>query len=184
MELQQLLKECKKGSITAQKYLFDRYSKRFFLLCRRYLKTNEQAEEVLMTGFLKIFHSLQGFSYVNDAAAIGWMQKLVVNECLQELRKKHGFLVVAEEMAEEVQSGDDVLASMSATEIYQLVMRLPVGYRTVFNLFVLEQVSHKEIAQLLNITEGTSKSQLSKARQMLQQFIQQQNAEGVNIQTR
>jgi RNA polymerase sigma factor (sigma-70 family) len=184
MELQQLLKECKKGSITAQKYLFDRYSKQFFLLCRRYLRTNEQAEEVLMTGFLKIFNSLAGFSYVNDAASIGWMQKLMVNECLQELRKKHGFLVVAEELAEEIHSDDDVLASMSAAEIYKLIMQLPTGYRTVFNLFVVEQMSHKEIAQLLKITEGTSKSQLCKARQVLQQFIQQQNAEGVNIQTR
>jgi len=78
MELQQLLKECKKGSITAQKYLFDQYSKQFFIVCKRYLKTDEQAEEVLMTGFLKIFHSLRNFSYVNDAAAIGWMQKLLV----------------------------------------------------------------------------------------------------------
>jgi RNA polymerase sigma-70 factor (ECF subfamily) len=184
MELQQLLKECKKGSVTAQKYLFDRYSKRFFLLCRRYLKTNEQAEEALMTAFLKIFHSLPGFSYLNDAAAIGWMQKLVVNECLQELRKKQAFLVVAEELADEHPSGDDVLASMSATEIYQLVTQLPTGYRTVFNLFVMEQVSHKEIARLLNITEGTSKSQLNKARQMLQQLIQQQNETGVNFNAR
>jgi RNA polymerase sigma-70 factor (ECF subfamily) len=73
---------------------------------------------------------------------------------------------------------------MSATEIYQLVTQLPTGYRTVFNLFVMEQVSHKEIARLLNITEGTSKSQLNKARQMLQQLIQQQNETGVNFNAR
>jgi len=175
MELQQLLKECKKGSITAQKYLFDQYSKQFFIVCKRYLKTDEQAEEVLMTGFLKIFHSLRNFSYVNYAAVLGWMQKLMVNESLQELRKKHSFLMVAEDVAEELHTTEDVLASMSAAEIYRLIMQLPLGYRTVFNLFVLEQMTHKEIAKLLNITEGTSKSQLSKARQMLQQMMEQQN---------
>lgn len=175
MELQQLLKECKRRSITAQKYLFDRYCNQFFLLCRRYMRTDEQAEEVLMTGFLKIFSSLDKFTYSNDAATIAWMQKLMVNECLQELRKKNSFLIVAEEYAEEIQSGDDVLASMAATEIYELIMQLPIGYRTVFNLSVIEQMTHKEIAMALNISEGTSKSQLSKAKQMLQQMIEQKN---------
>jgi DNA-directed RNA polymerase specialized sigma24 family protein len=168
MELQQLLKECKKGSVTAQKYLFDMYSKQFFLLCRRYLKTNEQAEEVLMTGFLKIFSSLSNFTYINEAATIAWMQKVMVNQCLQEVRNKYSFLQVAEECAEEVQASDDVLASMSA----------------MFNLFVIEQMSHKEIAALLSISEGTSKSQLSKAKQMLKQLIEQQNDNSEQIQTR
>jgi RNA polymerase sigma factor (sigma-70 family) len=184
MELQQLLKECKKGSITAQKYLFDRYAKPFFLLCRRYLKTDEQAEEVVMTGFLKIFKSLSSFTYINDAATMAWMQKLMVNECLQELRKKHSFLLVAEEQAEDIAAADDVLANIGAAEIYKMIMQLPTGYRTVFNLYVLEQTGHKEIAALLNITEGTSKSQLNKARLMLQQIFQQQNAEAGNAQTR
>jgi RNA polymerase sigma factor (sigma-70 family) len=184
MELQQLLKECKRKSITAQKYLFDRYCTQFFLLCRRYLKTNEQAEEALMNGFLKIFHSLDKFTYSNDAASVAWMQKLVVNECLQELRKKHSFLLVAEEFAEDIPAGDDILASLAATEIYGLIMQLPTGYRTVFNLAVIEQMSHKEIAALLNISEGTSKSQLSKARLMLQQMLEQQNRESTHVQSK
>jgi RNA polymerase sigma-70 factor (ECF subfamily) len=182
MELQQLLKECKKGSITAQKYLFDKYAKQFFLLCRRYLKTDEQAEEILMTGFLKIFHSLSAFSYLNDAATIGWMQKLMVNECLQELRKKQSFLLTAEEHAEDISSDDDVISHLSAAELYKVITQLPIGYRTVFNLFVLEEMTHREISRLLNISEGTSKSQLSKARKMLQQMIKQQNQ--VNVNTR
>jgi RNA polymerase sigma factor (sigma-70 family) len=184
MELQQLLKECKKKSITAQKYLFDRYANQFFLLCRRYMKTNEQAEEVLMTGFLKIFHSLDKFTYSSDAAAIAWMQKLMVNECLQELRKKNSFLLVAEELAEDISSNDDVLASMAAAEIFKLIVQLPTGYRTVFNLAVIEQMSHKEIAAVLRISEGTSKSQLSKARRMLQQMLEQQNTENTHVQSR
>jgi RNA polymerase sigma factor (sigma-70 family) len=108
----------------------------------------------------------------------------MVNECLQELRRKHSFLVVAEEEAEDIPGSDDVLATIGAAEIYKMIMQLPTGYRTVFNLFVLEQMSHKEIAALLNITEGTSKSQLNKARQMLQQVLQQQNAETGNAKAR
>ena len=183
MELQQLLKECKRNSVTAQKYLFDRYANRFFLLCRRYLKTNEQAEEVLMNGFLKIFHSMNKFNYTTDAATISWMKRIMVNECLQELRKKNSFLLVAEELAEDISTSDDILANMAATEIYQLIMQLPTGYRTVFNLAVIEQMSHKEIAAVLRISEGTSKSQLSKARQMLQQMLEQQNTE-THVQSR
>jgi RNA polymerase sigma factor (sigma-70 family) len=184
MELQQLLKECKKGSITAQKYLFDRYANQFFLLCRRYLKNNEQAEEVMMNGFFKIFTGIRHFNYINDAASIGWMQKLMVNECLQALRKKHSFLQVAENEAEDIAADTDVFADMGAAEIYKLIVQLPAGYRTVFNLYVIEQMSHKEIAGLLNITEGTSKSQLNKARQMLQQLFHQKNFSGANTQIR
>lgn len=175
MELQQLLKECKAGSITAQKYLFDRYATGFFLLCRRYLKTDEQAEETMMCGFLKIFQSLNQFDYVNDAAAFGWMKRIMVNECLMELRKKNSFLLIAESAAHDITVDEDAISQLAADEIYQLITQLPIGYRTVFNLFVMEQMGHKEIAAALNITEGTSKSQLSKARTMLQQLLQQQN---------
>ncbi len=80
MELQQLLKECKKNSVTAQKYLFDHYAVSMFLLCRRYVKTDESAEEVMMNGFLKFFNSIQQFNYVNDAATLGWLKKITVNE--------------------------------------------------------------------------------------------------------
>jgi len=177
MELTQLLKECKQGSITAQKYFFDRYSQQMFRLCRRYMKTHEQAEEVLMNGFLQVFHSIPQFNYVNEAATIAWMQKIMVNACLQELRKKNSFQLVSEENALETPVADDALANIAATEIYQMILQLPIGYRTVFNLYVMEEMNHREIAALLKISEGTSKSQLSKARQLLQQMIQLQNAE-------
>jgi RNA polymerase sigma factor (sigma-70 family) len=175
MQLQQLLKECRHKSITAQKYLFDRYSRMFFLLCRRYMKTDEQAEEAMMNGFLQIFSSLEKFIYSNDAAAIAWMQRIMVNACLQELRKKHSFLQVAEDHAADLASDDDVISTLTAAEIYKIITQLPTGYRTVFNLYVIEQMSHKEIAAILHISEGTSKSQLSKARQLLIQIWQQQN---------
>ena len=176
MELLQLLKECKHNSITAQKYLFDKLSVSLFLVCRRYMKTDEQAEEIVMNGFLKIFNSLPQFEYRNDTAAIGWMKKIMINECLQELRKKNSFLTVAEEAASTILVDEEIISVLTAEEIFKLVTQLPVGYRTVFNLYVLEGMNHREIAFALGISEGTSKSQLSKARMLLQQLLIQSNA--------
>lgn len=173
MELQQLLKECRQGSITAQKYLFDRYSTSLFLLCRRYMKTDALAEEMLMNGFLKVFSNLAAFEYTSEAASVAWMKKIMVNECLQELRKKNSFLVTTDLATEEVQIPEEAISNLGAAEIFRLIGGLPTGYRTVFNLYVMEGVPHKEIAGLLGITEGTSKSQLSKARAMLQQLLTQ-----------
>jgi RNA polymerase sigma-70 factor (ECF subfamily) len=184
MELQQLIKECKAGSITAQKYLFDKYATSFFLLCRRYLKTDEQAEDTMMNGYYKIFKLLQQFIYNNDATAYAWMKQIMVNECLMELRKKNNYLFVANEMEDEIAIDETAISDLSANEIFKLITQLPIGYRTVFNLFVMEQMSHKDIAALLKITEGTSKSQLNKARLMLQQLLQQQNKVYVNSKIR
>ncbi len=145
------------------------------------MKTDEQAEEAMMNGFFKIFQSLARLDYINEAATYGWMKKLMVNECLMELRKRNSFLSIAIEMETEIAIVDEAaISKLSADEIYMLVTQLPIGYRTVFNLFVVEQMSHKEIAIALNISEGTSKSQLSKSRAMLQQLLQKQNEVYVN----
>ncbi|MDB5211598.1 MAG: polymerase, sigma-24 subunit, subfamily [Sediminibacterium sp.] len=175
MELLQLIRECKQGSITAQKYLYDRFAVQFFLVCRRYLKTDAEAEEILQNGFLKIFNGLQHFSYASDAASVAWMKKIIINECLQELRKKNSFFLVAEDDAAEINTADDILGKLSADDIYKLITQMPVGYRTVFNLYVIEGYNHMEIATILNISEGTSKSQLNKARKTLQQSVTQNN---------
>jgi RNA polymerase sigma-70 factor (ECF subfamily) len=158
MELAKLLQECKEERLTAQKWLFDRFSTSFFLLCRRYLRNNETAEECMMNGFLCIYKALPNFEYQNDGAAINWMKRIMVNECLRSLRKKEPMLLVAE-------------------ELFQLITQLPIGYRTVFNLHVIEGLKHGEIAQELGITEGTSKSQLNKARMLLQQLLAAKNRE-------
>jgi RNA polymerase sigma-70 factor (ECF subfamily) len=184
MQLQQLLKECKKGSVTAQKYLFDEFATQFFLLCRRYMRNDSVAEEIMSTGFLKIFQSLHQFEYSNDISAKAWMKKIMVNECLQVLRQKNNFLMVAEDVAEEIEVNEEAIMKLNADEIYKLITQLPIGYRTVFNLFVIEGMSHKEIAVALNITEGTSKSQLSKARKVLQQLFTEKNELYVNRKAR
>ena len=175
MEFIQLIRECRRGSITAQKYFYDRFAVQMFLYCRRYLKTNEQAEESLQNGFLKIFTGLIDFTFLNEAATVGWMKKIMLNECLQEIRKKNNVLSIADEINEDIYVEDGVLEKLSADEIFQVITQIPVGYRTIFNLYVVEGFNHKEIAAMLHISEGTSKSQLSKARALLQLLITKRN---------
>ena len=177
MELAAILKECKANSITAQKCLYDRYVRLFFLFCRRYMRTNELAEECMMNGFFKIYESLASFEYQSDAASVAWMKKIMLNACLQELRKRERFLLVAEELADEIATDYTAIDFLSAVELFKLITKLPIGYRTVFNLYAVEGLKHVEIAKELGISEGTSKSQLNKARALLQQMLLAENKE-------
>ncbi len=183
MITEQLLKACRQHNRIAQKHLFEEYADAMMLLCRRYVKNAETAEEVMHNGFLNFFKSLSRFKYVNEQATIAWLRKILVNECLQLLRQKNSFLHVAEEIHDHnVVHEEDIISRLSAEEIFKWIMELPVGYRTVFNLYVLEGMTHKEIACLLHISEGTSKSQLSKARNMMQQlFTKNHGYEGRKI---
>lgn len=171
MELAQLVRECKKGSITAQKYFYEEYAVQMTLLCKRYVKADDISEELMLNGFYHFFTGLRNFEYINEAATIGWLKRIMINECLGYLRKRKAFLTVADTHAMTVSVDEDALARLSAAEIFAMIAELPTGYRTVFNLHVIEGMTHKEIAALLGITEGTSKSQLSKAKCMLQQKL-------------
>jgi RNA polymerase sigma factor (sigma-70 family) len=171
METEKLIRECCRRSITAQKYFFDKYASAMYLLCRRYMRNNESAEEVMMNGFYHCFTALEQFRFTNEAAFMAWLKRIFINECLQVLRKRNDLVVVSDEEAANITTNETALDELSAEEIFLLITRLPQGYKTVFNLFVIEGYSHKEIAALLNVTEGTSKSQLSKARLVLQQMI-------------
>jgi RNA polymerase sigma factor (sigma-70 family) len=171
MQVSTLIREAKHGSAAAQKCLFDLYASRMMLICRRYVKSVEDAEEVLLDGFFKIFRAISQFNYQGDEAFHGWVKQIIINECLMFLRKRSPFAVVAESDAEEVPFPAEVLDSMSASEILLLIIQLPVGYRTVFNLHAIEGFTHPEIAAMLGIQEGTSRSQLAKARQLLQKMI-------------
>ena len=175
MNTNKIIRECCRGSIISQKYFFDKYAASMYLVCRRYMRTNEAAEDVMMNGFFQCFKSLPGFSYTNDSALAGWLKRIFINECLQVLRKKNNLVVVPDDEADLAVTNSSVLDELSADEIYKLISQLPIGYKTVFNLFVVEGYSHKEIASILNINEGTSKSQLSKARMMLQHMIMKNN---------
>jgi RNA polymerase sigma factor (sigma-70 family) len=171
METSELIKEAKKGSAAAQKCLFDQWSERMQLVCRRYVKNSEDAEELLLDGFYKFFKKISSFNYQGDAALYGWLKRIMINECLMFLRKKNVFNIVTDTAAEDIPLEEDALNNLSAAEIFNLIIQLPVGYRTVFNLYEIEGMKHNEVAVLLSISENTSKSQLFKAKKLLQKML-------------
>ncbi len=173
METSELIKEAKQGSAAAQKCLFDQLAEKMLVICRRYVKSNEDAEELMLDGFYKFFKKIAPFNYQGDAALYIWLKKIMINECLMFLRKKSVFTIVTEANVEEIPLQEEALNNLSANEIFKMIVQLPVGYRTVFNLYVIEGMPHKEVAALLNISEGTSKSQLSKAKVLLQKMLLQ-----------
>ena len=183
METSELIKEAKQGSAAAQKCLFDQWSEKMLLVCRRYVKNSEDAEELLLDGFYKFFKKLSSFNYQGDAALYVWLKRIMINECLMFLRKKNVFTIVTEATAAEMPLQEEALNNLSADEIFNLIVQLPVGYRTVFNLHVIEGMPHREIAELLVISEGTSKSQFSKAKILLQKLLLQNNTEYVKRKT-
>ncbi len=171
MNLSELIKEVKEGSVAAQKCLFDEFAGKILFICRRYVKSPEDAEEIMLDGFYKVFKTIDTFSYQGDAALFGWIKKIMINECLMFLRKKNVFTMVSDAEAENISLDEDLLDRLSAAEIFNLIVQLPVGYRTVFNLYEIEGMPHKDIATLLDISEGTSKSQLSKSKILLQKML-------------
>lgn len=177
MDFSELIKEARKGSAAAQKCLFDLLSDKMMLLCRRYVKTYEDAEEILLDGFYKFFKNLSSFTYQGEGSVNAWLKKLMINECLMFLRKKHSFIITTGQEAEDVPLQEEALNNLSFAEIFNLLIELPIGYRTVFNLYVVEGYSHKEIAGMLGIAEGTSKSQLNKAKLLLQKNLLQRGNE-------
>jgi RNA polymerase sigma factor (sigma-70 family) len=171
MNISEQIEDARSGNAAAQRYLFDHLADPMMALCCRYVKSREDAEEVLLDGFYKFFGHLGDFRYQGEAALYAWIKKIMVNECLMFLRRRHAFSMLTETAAEDLSRIEEPLANLSAAEIFDLVVRLPVGYRTVFNLHVIEGMEHKEIAKALGISEGTSKSQLSKARLLLQKLL-------------
>lgn len=147
------------------------------ILCLRYIPVAEDAQEVLMDGFCQVFARIGSFEYRGTGSLNAWMKKVMVNQCLMRLRKKKQYFIDADNLAEHPAAAfdDPLLERLSAKELVQLIHTLPDGYRTVFNMYVFEEMAHKDIAAMLNISENTSKSQLHKARHLLQQKLKQRN---------
>lgn len=179
MNISEQIDDARTGSAAAQKCLFDHLADPMMALCCRYVKNRQDAEEILLDGFYKFFKCLPDFKYQGEAALYAWVKKVMVNECLMFLRRRHAFSLLTEDVAADLPWTTEPLAQLSAAEIFGLIVRLPVGYRTVFNLYVIEGMEHKEIAAALQITEGTSKSQLSKARLLLQKMLLQRGIDYV-----
>jgi RNA polymerase sigma factor (sigma-70 family) len=163
-----LLQGCLAGDRLAQRQLYEAYSGKFLALCLRYLKDREQAEDVMIQSFMKIFEKLTQFEAKGSFE--GWMKRIVVTQALMALRSSPQLTVYLDE-AEDSFDGPEEMTHLEAAELMELVQSLPLGYRTVFNLYAIEGYSHQEIGVLLGITESTSKSQLNRARSVLKEKI-------------
>lgn len=161
-----LIKRASKQDREAQQLLFKQYSPKMLGVCRQYVKDMHHAEDLMLSGFLKVFTKLDTFK--NEGSFEGWIRKIIVNTCLTYLNKKNPIQLTDEDFV-----FDDVttenLENTSVEDIQKLIDELPEGYKLVFNLYAIEGYKHSEIAKKLNISEGTSKSQLFKARKWLQQ---------------
>lgn len=165
-----LVKACKKQNAKAQGMLYDRYSRLMLGLCRRYIKGELEAEDVMIKGFMKIFSKID--SYENKGSFEGWMKRIMINEALGYIRRnKAMYLETDIEAADREPDFDKLSTALEAKDLLNMISELPSGYRTIFNLYAIEGYSHREIAELLGINENTSKSQLSRARMHLQRKL-------------
>lgn len=165
----EFIEGCKRRDRKVQKLLYEQYSARFFGVCKRYMKNEELAEDVLVKGFLKVFDHIDSFEGKGNFE--GWMQRIFINECLMELRKKNDFTVYLETSNIQPKREATALESLYEQDILKLLNFLPAGCRIVFNLYVIEGFKHSEIADKLNISEGTSKSQLNLAKEKLKVLL-------------
>ena len=156
----------------AQKAIFDQFSPKMLGVCRQYVKDNHHAEELMLSGFLKVFTHLHKFKH--EGSFEGWIRKIMVNTCLSYLRKKNPMKPTDEEYVYHNKATES-LENTSVQDIQKLIDVLPEGYKMVFNLFAIEGYKHLEIAQELSITVSTSKSQLFKARKWLQENYNKMN---------
>lgn len=162
---------CKKMQREAQRQVYEQLAPKLYRLCKRYLKKEEEIEEVLADAFYIVFTKI---NQLKEAKAFeGWVKKIVVNECLQQLRKNVNFNLYLEEV-----SSENLITIVDEKPLYEedllkLLDYLPQGCKTVFNMFVIEGFAHKEIAKMLSITEGTSKSQLNFAKSKLRELVNQ-----------
>ncbi|WP_081208910.1 RNA polymerase sigma factor [Salegentibacter sediminis] len=168
-----LIKRAAKNDKEAQRQLYEAHAGKMLSVCRQYIKDLQQAEEVMLNGFLKVFLHLKSFK--SEGSFEGWIRKIMVRECISFLRSKKDFQFLEDEFSQP-EIAETVSSALSAEEIQTLIDELPAGYRMVFVMYAIEGYKHFEIAELLKITEGTSKSQLFKARKILQEKLIAQNA--------
>lgn len=156
----------------AQHKIYVRFSSKMLAICRRYCKDIHEAEDVLITSFTKVFVNLKHFK--NEGNFEGWIRRIIVNECISFLRTRKKVVFIEEELFVE-DSLNSIEIQFSVEQILYLIDNLPEGYKMIFNLYAIEGFKHQEIASMLGISEGTSKSQLSHARKILKEQISKLN---------
>jgi len=168
-----LIRGCLQNNAAMQKKLYDKYAAKMYGIALRYAHSQEDAKDILQDGFVKVYKNLN--KYKGTGSFEGWMRRIMVNTAIEHYRKKNNTYEIQESHEESITDGDlNALDKLAAAEILNMVKALPNGYRTVFNLFAIEGYSHKEIAEMLNISEGTSKSQYARAKALLQEKIRNQ----------
>jgi RNA polymerase sigma-70 factor (ECF subfamily) len=172
MEEQELIQDCIAARPKAQKALFDIYAPKLYVVCLRYMKDQMRAQDVLQDTFVKIFAHIG--NYKSEGAFEGWLKKIAVNTCLDQLRKDKKLLtdVSLDDVSHKLAHQDYSVEKLMADDLLKLVQALPDGYRTVFNLFAIEGYSHQEISVQLGISESTSKTQYLRARAYLKDRIE------------
>jgi RNA polymerase sigma-70 factor (ECF subfamily) len=167
---EQIIAGCISGERKYQEILYHTYSSKMFSVCLRYANEYAGAEDLLQDGFIKVFNNIQKFR--SEGSFEGWIRRIFVNNSIEYFRKKANMYVVQETEALTYEYYDDnAVQKLMKEDLMKIIQSLSVGYRTIFNLYAIEGYSHKEIAEMLNITEGTSKSQLARARYLLQKKI-------------
>jgi RNA polymerase sigma factor (sigma-70 family) len=167
-----LIKGCLENDRRMQQELYNRFAPKMYGVCLRYTGNGDDAQDVLQDGFVKVFRKLDSFR--SEGSFEGWIRRVFVNTAIEHFRRKHYMQPVTEREENTLESKTlTALDGLSEKDILKLVQQLAPGYRAVFNLYVVEGYSHKEIGEMLDITEGTSKSQLSRAKVILQEMIKQ-----------
>ncbi len=165
-----LIKGCLDDNRRMQEELYNRFSPRMYAVCLRYAANTEEAQDILQEGFIKVFKKLESFR--GEGSFEGWIRRVIVNTAIEHFRRKKYFTPVTEKEENTIEGQyTSALDDLAAKDIMALVQELSPGYRTVFNMYVVEGYSHKEIANMLGISEGTSKSQLSRAKVILQDMV-------------
>lgn len=171
--LEQLINNCKKNDIKAQEQLYRLYSSKLFSVCLKYSRSYEEAQDNLQESFLLVFEKIHQFSF--KGSFDGWIKRVVVNYVLQQYRTETFLNIVNENIESEVVDVEIDDEDISLDYLLKIIQELPDKYRLVFNLFAIDGYSHQEIAEMLNISVGTSKSNLSRARMILKEKIESSN---------
>jgi len=167
----ELIEKCLKHDASAQSMLYRRFASKMLGVCLRYAKDKMEAEDVLQEGFIKIFKYLNTFKF--DGSLEGWIRRIMVNTAISQYRANNKNVQSMDDEGFNYKEMPNVIMtdSLSANELLKIIQELPEGYKVVFNLYAIEGYSHKEIGEMLGISESTSKSQLSRARTALQEKI-------------
>lgn len=166
---QELIEGCRKGERTAQRALYDRFCRKMTVLCLRYSKTTAEAEDILQEGFVKVFNAIKDFR--QESKLETWITRIMVNTALNVQRKKLYLYPMVDVQEIELPENEISISGINFQQLLEMIQSLPQGCQIVFNLFAIEGYSHKEIAEQLGISEGTSKSQFARAKSLLQQKL-------------